>query len=334
MKIEKFENLFEQFLNCVTVLQDALNVSFGEALTETFDNLENNKIKVELGAPDEQTVQKLSKLYAQLDYDHLPNHVKAQVFTYLVLKAINDDGRDANQMPTPMAISTVIALFMQKLLPKEHLQIVDPAIGTGSLLYSVVNQLKAENHSKNPYALAGIDNDETMLDFADIAAHLNDLKIELYHQDALTPWMVEADTVISDLPIGYYPIDENAKNFATRANKGHSLAHLLLIEQIIKNLKPGGYAFLVVPQGILSGKDSTDFMQWLSDKVYIKSIVELPDDMFKNKFNQKSILVFQNHGGNAKTSEVLLTKLDSFKNESALLKLNVKLNEWYTKNNH
>lgn len=32
--IEKFEQLFNQFLQCVTTLQEALNVSFAEALTE------------------------------------------------------------------------------------------------------------------------------------------------------------------------------------------------------------------------------------------------------------------------------------------------------------
>lgn len=35
-------------------LQTALNVSFTEALVETFDNLESGKIKVENGAPDEK----------------------------------------------------------------------------------------------------------------------------------------------------------------------------------------------------------------------------------------------------------------------------------------
>lgn len=59
--IEKFEQLFNQFLQCVTTLQEALNVSFAEALTETFDNLENNKIKVEMGAPDEETVAKIRR---------------------------------------------------------------------------------------------------------------------------------------------------------------------------------------------------------------------------------------------------------------------------------
>ena len=53
--------------------------------------------------------------------------------------------------------------------------------------------------------------------------------------------------------------------------------------------------------------------------------------MFKNKFNQKSVLVFQNHGGDAKASEVLLTKLESLKKQESLIRFNVKLNEWYTK---
>jgi site-specific DNA-methyltransferase (adenine-specific) len=333
--VENFEKIFNKFLDCVQCLQKALNVSFGEALTETFDNLENGRIKVEMDAPDKKTVAELAKKYADLNYDKLSRPLKAQVFIYLTLKAINDDGRNANQMPTPPAISTIIALIMQKLLPDKELEIVDPAIGTGNLLYSVINQLKTADHSKNSYKLAGIDNDEDMLNLADVAAHLNGLKISLYCQDALTPWLIPSpDAVVSDLPIGYYPIDENAKDFATKANKGHSFAHLLFIEQIIKNLKPAGYAFLVVPKSILAGEIGSDFMPWLSKKVFLRSIIELPDDMFQNKFNQKSILVFQNHGENAVSSEVLLTKLDSMKNEKALIKFNVKLNEWYTKNIH
>lgn len=331
LTMKNLEEIFARFLNCVNVLEQALNVSFGEALTETFDNLETGKIKVELGAPDEATVEKLSKLYADLNYEKIPPKVKSQVFNYLTLKAINDDGRDVNQMPTPSVIATVFALLMQKLLPRKKLNLVDPAIGTGSLLYSVVNQLKAENHSQNPYQLYGIDNDESMLDFADIAAHLNNLKINLYCQDALTPWMVQAGAVISDLPIGFYPVDANAKHFATKASKGHSLAHLLYIEQIVKNLKEAGYAFLLVPQEILGGRTGADFMPWLSDKVYIRAIVELPDNLFKNKFNEKTILVFQNHGGRAQSGEVLLTKLESLQTAASLVKFNVKLDEWFNR---
>lgn len=331
--MDKIEKLFNDFLDCVKCLQEALNVSFGDALTETFDNLENKQIKVELGAPDKKTIQELSHKYARLNYNKLSNKLKLQIFTYLTLKAVNEDGLDVNQMPTPPAISTVIAMFMLKLLPKEKLIITDPAIGTGNLLFSVINQLKSANHSKSDFELYGIDNDEEMLSFADIEAHLSNIDIELFCQDALTPWMFNSpDVVVSDLPVGYYPLDKNAKNFATKSENGHSLAHLLFIEQIIKNLKAGGYAFLIGPQNILSGKGGSDFMPWLSDKVYLRAIIELPDSAFQNKFNQKSIVVFQNHGKYIRNSEVFLTKLDSFKSEQDLIKLNVKLNEWYTKN--
>ena len=333
--MENFEKLFNQFLDCVQTLQKALNVSFTEALVETFDNLEQGKIKVENGAPDEKNVAELSKKYQVLDYENISQKDKAQVFTFLTLKAVNDDGLDANQMPTPPAISTVVAMLMHKLLKDEKMEVVDPAIGTGNLLYSVISQLKALNHSKDNYQLVGIDNDEEMLNLADVAAHLNNFDIELYCQDALMPWMCpNPEAIVSDLPIGYYPIDENAKNFENQAKKGHSCAHLLLIEQIIKNLKPDGYAFLVVPKSILSGKIGADFMPWLTKKVYLKAIVELPDDMFRNKFNQKYILIFQNHGSEAKPSEMLLTKLASLKKEQSLIQFNEKLNEWYTKINH
>ncbi|WEV39217.1 class I SAM-dependent methyltransferase [Lactobacillus sp. ESL0680] len=334
--MDKIEELFNKFLDCVNCLQDALNVSFGEALTETFDNLETGKIKVEMGAPDKETVAKLSQKYAALDYEHLSQKDKVQIFTYLVLKAINEDELDVNQMPTPPAIATIIAMLMKKLLPTDkELTVVDPAVGTGSLLYEVINQLRMANHSKLNYELVGIDNDEEVLNFADVGAHLNGIKIDLYCQDALSPWLIEnPEAVVSDLPIGYYPIDDNAANFATKAEKGHSFAHLLFIEQIIKNLQPGGYAFLVVPKSILSGKVGADFMPWLAEKVFLRAIVELPDKMFQNKFNQKSILVFQNHGTGISSSEVLLTKLDSIKEQEELIKLNVKLNEWYTNNIH
>lgn len=333
--MKNFEKLFNQFLACVTTLQDALNVTFGEALTETFDNLENGKIKVEMGAPDKETVAKLSKMYAELNYDKISKRNKVLVFNYLTLKAINDDGRNANQMPTPPALATVIALLMQRLLPNKEMEIVDPALGTGSLLYSVINQLTAENHSKNNFTLVGIDNDEDMLNLADIAAHLNSLKIDLFCQDALSPWMsAPADAIVSDLPVGYYPLDNNAEQFELKNEKGHSYAHFLFIEQIIKNLKAGGFGFLVVPTGMLSGKDRARFMPWLTKKVYLNAVVDLPDGMFRNKFNQKSILVFQNHGADAKATDVLLTKLSSLKKEDSLIEFNLKLNEWYTSSGH
>ena len=73
-------------------------------------------------------------------------------------------------------------------------------------------------------------------------------------------------------------------------------------------------------------------MTWLPKKVNIQAIVDLPDNMFSSQIQQKSILVFQNHGEKAVEREVLVAKLDSLKKPDSLVAFNMKLNDWYDKN--
>ena len=115
--MQKVEELYPKFQTAIEHLQKALNVSFSSALTETFDNLENGKIKVESGAPDKETVAELTEEYRQLDYENLPRALKVQIFTLLALKAITQDARDYNLMPTPSVVATIIALIWQKIVP-------------------------------------------------------------------------------------------------------------------------------------------------------------------------------------------------------------------------
>lgn len=333
--MEKITDLYPKFQEVVELLQKALNVSFASAVTETFDNLENEKIKVEEGAPDKETVAELTEKYRELKYESIPKDLKVQIFTLLALKSVNEDGRNYTQLPTPSIIATIIALLWQKLVPNDKkIEVVDPAIGTGNLLYSVIRQLVQDNHSQNNYQLIGIDNDETLLDLADVGAHLDGFKIDLFNQDALDPWMIPpANVIVSDLPVGYYPLDNNAKNFENQAKEGHSLAHLLFIEQIVKNLAKNGFAFLVVPKGLFTNLIQSDFISWLGKKVNIQAIIDLPNDMFASDTQQKSILVFQNHGDKAVKRNVLIAQLPSLKDNKALIEFNVKLNEWYKNSN-
>ena len=333
MQKQTLEELYPKFEAAVKILKKDLNVSFSSALTETFDNLENGKIKVEAGAPTKETVAELTQAYRNIQYENVPKKEKMQVFTLLALKSISEDGRNYTQLPTPSIIATVIALIWKKIVPNNFTKVVDPAIGTGNLLYAVIDQLIAGNHSQNNYQLYGIDNDETLLDLADVGAHLDNLKIELYRQDALDSWMIpKADVIVSDLPVGYYPLDNNAQKFELHAKEGHSLAHKLLIEQIINNLQAGGFAFLVVPKMLLANEDALTFMPWLAKKVNIQAIIDLPEGMFNKQGHEKSILVFQNHGENISQKEVLVAQLSSLKDPQSLVKFNMKLNDWYNKN--
>ena len=60
MQKQTLEELYPKFEAAVKILKKDLNVSFSSALTETFDNLENGKIKVEAGAPTKETVAELT----------------------------------------------------------------------------------------------------------------------------------------------------------------------------------------------------------------------------------------------------------------------------------
>lgn len=333
MNIKELTALFERFQDCVDTLQQALNVSPVSALTETFDNLEHGEIKVEAGAPNSETVQVLSKKYQALNYDQLALNTKAQLFTLLALHALSSEKVDGNLMPTPEVLGTIIALMFQKMLPLDQQTIIDPAVGTGTLLSTVVSQLAQSNHSKNDFTLVGMDNNEDLLDLADVNFHLHRQKINLIFQDSLLPWMEEQpDVVISDLPVGYYPNDENAKHFGTRAKTGHSLAHYLMIEQIVKMLRPGGFAFLVVPTLLFTGKSAADFVPWLANKVYLQALVELPKNLFNNSLVHKQLLVFQNHGGGARPKQVLTAQLGSLKDKKSLVEFNLQLEHWQQQN--
>ena len=48
----------------------------------------------------------------------------------------------------------------------------------------------------------------------------------MYPQDAIMPLpLEEADVVIGDFPIGYYPLDERSKEMKLGFEEGHSYSH-------------------------------------------------------------------------------------------------------------
>lgn len=75
-------------------------------------------------------------------------------------------------------------------------------------------------------------------------ANFLEIPFDVYPQDAIMPLpLEEADVVIGDFPIGYYPLDERSREMKLGFEEGHSYSHHLLIEQSINALKGAGYAF-------------------------------------------------------------------------------------------
>lgn len=330
MSITKLENTFTLFDTTAQILQEELDCTYLEALAETAENLFHGAVIQE--EVSEVTKRRLEKEYSKQTISALQKEDIRKGFQLAILKGMKD-AVQANHQMTPDAI----AMFMGYLVGKytSHLQqltMLDPAIGTGNLLTAVLN------HQPNKKLEAyGVDVDDLLVKLAYNNANLQEQAISLFNQDGLSNLFVEpVDVVVSDLPVGYYPDDNNAVNFKLRAEEGHSYAHYLFIEQGLRYTKPGGHLLFLVPNSMFEEEESKRVNTLIKEEAYIQGMLQLPETMFQNKNHAKSILVLQKKGiGIEPPKEALLVNLPSFSNMQAMEKIMGQINHWFSeqKNN-
>lgn len=315
-------------------MQAALNCSYLDAMLENAENIiDNNTVRVENGLPKEETVKKLQEIYRKLDLQHAKAEYVRQVVQLSFLKVIRKDAIQANHQMTPDTIGLIMAFLIEKITTVNKIKTVfDPAVGTANLLTTVINQLRANGDQQ--ITGFGIDNDDAMLQVASVSVELQDLDVKLYHQDAVSALDIpQSDLVVSDLPIGYYPLDENTKNYQTRAKEGHSYVHHLLIEQAMNYLKPGAFGVFLVPSSLFQTKESQSFVKWIQSVAYLQGLINLPAELFANPNAQKSILLLQRQGGNSKQAvKVLLGEFPSFKDKNGFASFMNDVSRWVATN--
>nr|WP_083673351.1 class I SAM-dependent methyltransferase [Limosilactobacillus caccae] len=303
-------------------------------MLENAENIiDNNTVRVENGLPKEETVKKLQEIYRKLDLQHAKAEYVRQVVQLSFLKVIRKDAIQANHQMTPDTIGLIMAFLIEKITTVNKIKTVfDPAVGTANLLTTVINQLRANGDQQ--ITGFGIDNDDAMLQVASVSVELQDLDVKLYHQDAVSALDIpQSDLVVSDLPIGYYPLDENTKNYQTRAKEGHSYVHHLLIEQAMNYLKPGAFGVFLVPSSLFQTKESQSFVKWIQSVAYLQGLINLPAELFANPNAQKSILLLQRQGGNSKQAvKVLLGEFPSFKDKNGFASFMNDVSRWVATN--
>lgn len=249
------------------------------------------------------------------------------------MKVIRKDAIQANHQMTPDTIGLLMAFLIEKVTQSTKLEtIFDPAVGTANLLTTVINQLDKDEH--NNIKGFGIDNDDSMLSVASVNVALQHANVDLFHQDSVSALDIpQCDLAVSDLPIGYYPLDNNTKDYQTRAKDGHSYVHHLLIEQSMNYLKPGSFGVFLVPSSLFQTKETEGFVKWIHSVAYLQGFVNLPSELFANPAAQKSILLLQRHGGNGKqAAKVLLGEFPSFKDQKNFARFMQEINDWVATN--
>ncbi|MEG2644353.1 MAG: class I SAM-dependent methyltransferase, partial [Enterococcus sp.] len=251
----------------------------------------------------------------------------------ILLKGSMSENLQPNHQLTPDSIGFLFVFLIEQLtLKKEQpISILDVTVGMGNLLLTTIINLQAANYSVKGI---GVDNDETLLAIAAADSLLVGEEVKLFHQDSLQDLLVDpVDYVVSDLPVGYYPNDQQAEKFMTHSEKEHSYAHHLLIEQAMNYVKSDGFGLFLVPSNFLETEQGPLLQKWLKDEVFLQGIIQLPDELFKSEHSRKSILLLQKKGETAEQAEkVLLVHLPSLKNPTNVTEFFKKFEDWKSSN--
>lgn len=245
-----------------------------------------------------------------------------------ILKGMRQNTQPNHQM-TPDSLGLLVGYFVEQFYEKEFkstkpITILDPAIGTGNLLLTVMNLVG------NKIEGIGVEIDELLIQLAAASAELEKQPITLYRQDALENLVIDpVDAVICDLPVGYYPNDEVVKKYEVKASEGMTYAHHLFIEQSLTYVKEGGYLFFLVPDHIFESEQSPLLNKLITQKAWIQAVVQLPDELFSSKVHAKSLFILQKKNDSGKAvKEVLLAKVPNMKNIKALELFFAKVQKW------
>ncbi|MDN6731832.1 MAG: class I SAM-dependent methyltransferase, partial [Atopostipes suicloacalis] len=260
--------LFEIFDESTKIIVEALNISYLEGLIHSVENLmDKGQVYNEEKNLSENTVEKLKNLYKNIDLTNYNRESLANAMQLTLLKAMKEDYIQSNHQMTPDSIGNLMAYLIEVIVePTEKIHLADLSVGTANLLLTVYHFLNQDK--KREIELSGIDNDELMIAAASTNSAIQNTKIYLQYQDSLSNILLNpVDIMISDLPIGYYPLEDRAKKFQTHFPKENqkSYSHYLLIEQSINYLKDSGYGFFLMPTNLFNDKNIKVLVNYLNE---------------------------------------------------------------------
>ncbi|MCM3743625.1 class I SAM-dependent methyltransferase [Sporosarcina luteola] len=241
-----------------------------------------------------------------------------------VLKGMKEQAQPNHQM-TPDAIGMLIGHFANKLMQqKEQVALLDPAAGTGNLLFTVMNTIG------DKATATSVEIDELLVRLSAVTAELLEQPVRFFVQDALRPLLVDpVDLVVCDLPVGYYPDDDNAISFEMMPAEGHAFAHHLFIEQSMNHLKEGGYALFLTPASLFESDQSAELHRYLKKNAVIRAVLQLPDSLFRSAAHEKSVFILQKPYAEMKAKpDVLLSKVPNMSDKLAMSRFLEQIDDW------
>ena len=278
MNFEKIEQAYHLILENIQLIENDLKTNIYDAL------IEQNSFY--LGA--EGATQTVTENNKRLKALHLTAEEWRRSFQFIFIKAGQTEALQANHQFTPDAIGFILLFLLETLTHKEELTVIEIGSGTGNLAHTMVN------NSSKTLDYMGLELDDLLIDLSASIADILASSISFVQEDAVRPQILkESDVIISDLPIGYYPNDQIASRYTVAASGEHTYAHHLLMEQSLKYLKSDGLALFLAPANLFTSPQAPLLKKWLSGYASLLAVITLPEKLFGNAQNAKSLYVLK-----------------------------------------
>ena len=324
MKTNLLEQLFYEIDETAQILQEELSCTYLDALGETGENFFHGKVIQE--EVSELAKKRLEKYYHNFSTENFNKETIRKAYQLAILKGMKQNVQPNHQM-TPDTVGLFVSYLVGKFMSSQKkFTVLDLAVGTGNLLFTLLNQLPDKE-----IAACGVEIDETLLKLAYAGANLQEHPLQLYNQDSLESLFIDpSDVVVSDLPVGYYPNDARASEFELNADDGHAFAHHLFIEQSVRHTKEGGYLFFIIPNHLFVTEQAQKLNNFLNSNTHIQGMIQLPLSMFKSETAAKSILILQKKkAGISAPKQALLVQLPKLSNFESTKSVMGQMDKWF-----
>lgn len=323
LRADVIEKLFDLVDETAMIISAELKMNYLHALCETCENIMAQQINQTVNDEIKQALENQYEALEDLEFSQEEIRKALQLGILKGLKA----GRLSNEIMTPDSIAVMVSYLISKFVNDvTDMNMADLTVGTGNFLTAILNYFE-----KQPKLIYGVDLDTDLLKIAYTLADMQEHEVEFYQQSSLKPLLIEPlDLIIGDLPVGE---TDPADLSLTLSSMGITYLPYLLIENHLQYLKPGGYAFYIIPNDLFSQPNASQFREVITKDANIQGLLQLPQSMFKSQELGKSIFIIQKNGENiAPVKEVLLAELPSFNDKEKFATTLRHIEDWIAMN--
>jgi len=230
-------------------------------------------------------------------------HMFGDIYEKL-LKDLQSEG-NAGEFYTPRAVTQFI---VEQVNPRLGESILDPACGTGGFLTCAINHLRKQAKTEADErtiqdSFTGIEKKHLphVLCMTNLLLHGIDVPSNVRHDNTLArplrDWSPKerVDVIVTNPPFGGMEEDGIESNFPSEF-RTRETADLFLV-LLMRILKPGGRAGLVLPDGTLFGEGvKTRIKQSLLEDCNLHTIIRLPNGVFSPYTGIRTNLLFFTKG--------------------------------------